>query len=128
MVEKKQSSGLISQFQSTDGGMVKDGMPDHTEVETQIMGDDGPNDVRVRHKDIWLVRRIADDLFHGRNGAMLHLSQRLAAGWARHIRLGIPVSLRRVIRELLPVAIDPMTDPDLTKICQMLNRPFMRPA
>jgi hypothetical protein len=49
MVEEKQSSGLISQVQSSDGGMVKDGMPNHTEVEPQIMGDDGPNDVRVRH-------------------------------------------------------------------------------
>ena|SRR5687767_11790333 len=115
MVEEKQLSGMIDQFKPADGSMIDSRMAGNSQVEVQIMGEYRANDVAMGHEDIGPILRALHHGFYRSHCTVLHFPQRLSAGWTRQIRLRVPVSLRGIIREILPIAIDPVADADLAQ-------------
>ena len=58
---------------------------------------------------------IVERLLDGGYRPFLNFPQRFTAGWSGPVRVGIPVSLSRILSEVLPIAIDPIADSDFTQ-------------
>lgn len=79
MVEEQQVSFGFGHFESTDPCVVDACLAQRIQIESEIMGQQRPNDVAVRHKHVGALLLDLEGPFDGRYRAPLDFPERFAA-------------------------------------------------